>query len=152
MRTDVFDLVFYNARMKNYKKECSMRFINIFGSIAYIIIGILVLIQGERFGLSDEKLYSFSGYVMLLFITTQIVGILFRKAGRQSGFFWDLIFSVIPLFISYESYSQNLTSSTDLYEYLREIYLYVGLLDFIIFTAIAHKFSMFMNEYVTHDR
>lgn len=126
-----------------------MRYFNILGSFIFSIIGYMVLIQKQTFSLSVLDFYTYSAFLVFIYIATQGLGLLFRKPGRQSGFYMDLIFSSIPLFIVYEAFRSG--SASEHICYFRNIYLMAIILDLVIFTAVAYRFAMMMDEYVVHD-
>ena len=127
-----------------------MRYFNILGSLVFSVIGYLVLIKNHTFSLSVLDFYTYSAFLVFTYIGTQGMGVLFRKPGRQSGFYLDLIFSTVPLLIVYEAYARS-ASISEHYYYFRSIYLMGVILDLIIFTAVAYRFAMLMNEQVMHD-
>ena len=127
-----------------------MRYFNILGSLVFLLIGYMVLIKGEFFSLVDHKLFTYGAFLCIAYLATQGIGLLFRKPGKQSGFYMDLIFSVLPLFIVYEAFVRS-ASKAEHYEFFRDIYFSVVMLDLVIFTAVAYRFAMMMDEYVMHD-
>jgi len=127
-----------------------MRFINILGSIIFLAIGYMILIRGEIPNLTDRDFYEYSTFIVLAYLATQGFGLLFRRPGKQSGFYLDLIFSMLPLFIVYESYIRGISIEQS-YSFFWKIYFTVVALDLIIFTPIAYRFAMLMDEYVIHD-
>ncbi len=108
------------------------------------------MIEEHFFLLSGHERYTYSTFLAFAYLGTQGIGLLFRKPGKQSGFYMDLIFSVLPLFIIYESFRRG-TSTLEQYDFFRATYFCAVSIDLIIFTAIAYRFAMMMNEYVSHN-
>ncbi len=127
-----------------------MRYFNILGSLVFLAIGYMVLIQGQSFLLTTREIYTYSAFLGLAYIATQGIGLLFRKPGKQSGFYMDLIFSILPLFIVYESFARSVPV-TESYSFFQIIYLSVVILDLVIFTAVAYRFAMMSDEYIMRD-
>ncbi len=124
-----------------------MRYFNVLGSLLFFVVGFLVLIDGELFELKERELYIYGIYFFLGFFATQGVGVVFRKPGKQSGFFLDLIFSIAPLFIVFEAYIRPV-SNAQYYEVFMNAYFFAIVIDLIIFTPIAYRFAMMNNEYI----
>ncbi len=124
-----------------------MRYFNVLGSLIFFVIGFLVLIKGEFFTLQESERYMYSIFFFIGFFATQGVGVVFRKPGKQSGFYWDLFFSTIPLFIVYEAYVRPISNS-QYYEVFMIAYFATIMIDLIIFTPIAYRFAMMSDEYI----
>ncbi len=124
-----------------------MRYFNVLGSFVFLFIGYLILIEGETFNLKNSELYIYSTFFFIFFFATQGIGVVFRKSGKQSGFYLDLIFSAIPLFIVYEAYVRPISNSQH-YEVFMMAYFATVMIDLIIFTPIAYRFAMMSDEYI----
>ncbi len=124
-----------------------MRYFNILGSFAFLVIGFLVLIKGEFFGLEGSQLYTYSIFFIIGFFATQGIGVVFRKPGKQSGFYWDLFFSIIPLFIVFDAFLRPV-SNLEEYKIFMFAYFSSAMIDIIIFTPIAYRFAMMSDEYI----
>ncbi len=124
-----------------------MRYFNVIGSVIFIIVGGMILLNEKFFTLQEDELCMFSIFFFIFFFASQGVGVVFRKPGKQSGFYLDLIFSAIPLFIVYEAYVRPISNSQH-YEVFMMAYFATIIIDLIIFTPIAYRFAMMSDEYI----
>jgi hypothetical protein len=117
-----------------------MGYINVLGSIIFSILSYIVLIEKSHLYLSVLNFYLFMIFSSLIYLTTQVSGILFRNKDYQKGFFFDLVFSMIPLLIITISFNNEINPKSYIADF-RWVYLITILIDILFFIPICYKFS-----------
>ena len=129
-----------------------MRYLNVLGSILFSGVGYEVFFDKYFFGITKiEYFYIFSAISVVLYLATQAIAVMYRAPGKMSDFFFDLFFSLIPLFIVFASYIVGKNHDVLFFDYFRLIYLFVVILDIFVFSVICYKYAKLSNEVGVRD-
>ena len=123
-----------------------MAYLNIFGSIFYSIFGYLSFYHTEYvFEVMNHHyllIYITLIIVIISYLFSQGIAVTFRDAGHTSAFMWDIVFSLIPLFIVVLSF-QNHHFPDNYMTYYRIAYLLAVFVDLFVFVPICFKLSKY---------
>jgi len=114
--------------------------INLLGSVIFTIISYIVLIEKSHLNLSVLHFYMFMIISSLVYLATQISGILFRNDNHHMSFTLDIFFSFFPLFVIAISFTHDISMKSYIADF-RWVYLITALIDVIFFIPICYKFA-----------
>jgi len=114
--------------------------INLLGSVAFTILGYIIMIEKSHLHLSVLYFYMFMIVSSLIYLATQLSGILFRNRNHHISFALDVLFSFLPLFVVAISFTQDINMRSFIADF-RWVYLLTALIDVIFLIPICYKFA-----------